>query len=314
MDNKSVIYKKHTYNEHTTRDERTTRKPISNPEQSTHVSQIEPTTKYAPSTKSLNESFKSKLVFNRHTIDEPSTNPENDDNKNMETKISNYPINQFLELDEEKKKILALVLNNQIGGGDINNMSYNLNLLNTYVSLVNPLYIVNQLLMLEMDNITLNPINLTRESNTSPIESIVPSIPSDKESDTVRRISDGLNTKLSESRNKKDSESKRRKRREQKNYECAIIKDEISRLLERYHHILLDDYKWFVESSREKDKQIIKFTNTTKKGNMNTIINYLRRIIKLLKQEFPLIDIDIRKDYDSIDNCARNLVCLILEH
>ena len=267
----------------------TGRKSISNAEYSAsqHKSKIENPAKYG----SNNESFKNNRAFD---VD--------DDNKSVEAKVNNYPINQFLELDEEKREILALVLNNQIGGGDINNMSYNLNLLNTYVSLVNPLYIVNQLLMLEMENITLNPINLNGDFNIL-----------SSESDNIKGISDamvGLSTSLAP----KDSDSKRKKKRAQKNYECIIIRDEISRLLERYHHILLDDYKWCIETSREKDKQIIKFTNTTKKDNMNTIINYLRRIIKLLKQEFPTIDIDIRKDYDSIDNCARNSVCLILEH
>jgi hypothetical protein len=172
-------------------------------------------------------------------------------------KPNEYPINQFLEMNHEQKLKLSQVLNTQIGGGKETSLDEANFIINTYVSLVNPEHIKNQLLMLEMENIILKPISFEKSSR------------------------------------------------------YKIFKDEILRLLERYHCNLLDDKVWFIKETNVKNKKIIKFTNSASESNMNVTMNYLRTIIRLLKQEFP--NIDIKKDYDSIDNCSRNLVHLILQ-
>jgi len=85
-----------------------------------------------------------------------------------------------------------------------------------------------------------------------------------------------------------------------------VTKREILKILNRYHHFLLDDDIWFVE----KNKKTIRFANTTQSRNMHIIINYLNDIMKLLKQKFP--NNKIQQDYESIDSCWRNIVYIII--
>jgi hypothetical protein len=86
----------------------------------------------------------------------------------------------------------------------------------------------------------------------------------------------------------------------------VILTRELTNLVQRYHHPLLDDFVWEIEQTNKN----IKFTNTTQECNMSIIVNHLRLIIKLFNQRFP--DVKIKKDYDNISSCWRHLVHLII--